>query len=173
MRRFVLPPPLKRNSLMPFDRFAPFALALALAGCGSVGAIGVGPMQTKPGQNVELAGGLPPAVPSDQVPNGSARAGPAPVAPGAAAPGAAPNGDVVASAAPAPAAGGGAGGLGRTDLLGGWTIAPGGESCPLFMTLTSWTRGYPAPPPGFNDRPLEKIFAGHLARQQAGPCGYR
>src|SRR5690242_441934 len=102
---------------MPFDRFAPLVLALALAGCGSVGAIGVGPMQTKPGQDVELAGGLPPAVPSDQVPAGSARAGGTPGSPpGAAPPGAAPNGDVVASAAPAPAA---AGGLGRTDLLGG------------------------------------------------------
>ena len=58
---------------MPFDRLVPLALAAALAGCGSVGAIGVGPMQTKPGQEVELAGGLPPAVPSGQAADGSAR----------------------------------------------------------------------------------------------------
>ena len=156
---------------MPFDRFAPYALALALAGCGSVGAIGVGPMQTKPGQNVELAGGLPPAVPSDQVPNGSARAGPAPVAPGAAAPGAAPNGDVVASAAPAPAAGGGAGGLGRTDLLGGWTIASGGDSCQLFMTLTSWTGGYRASTRGCSNGTLKSISAWNLDGKQVVLAG--
>lgn len=140
---------------MPFDRLVPLALAAALAGCGSVGAIGVGPMQTKPGQEVELAGGLPPAVPSDQVPDGSAR-----TAAPAAAPGVAPNGDVVASAAPAAAPAGG--GLGRTDLLGGWTIASGGNSCQLFMTLTSWTGGYRASTRGCSNVTLKSISAWNL-----------
>jgi len=154
---------------MPFDRFAPFALALALAGCGSVGAIGVGPMQTKPGQDVELAGGLPPAVPSDRVPDGSARAGAAPATPGAAAPspGVAPNGDVVASAEPPHAAGG----LGRTDLLGGWTIASAGDSCQLFMTLTSWTGGYRASTRGCSNGTLKSISAWNLDGKQVVLAG--
>jgi hypothetical protein len=145
---------------MPFDRFVPLVLALALAGCGSVGAIGVGPMQTKPGQDVELAGGLPPAVPSDQVPDGSARTGAAAPATAGAAPAATPNGDVVASAEPAPAPA--AGGLGRTDLLGGWTIASGGDSCQLFMTLTSWTGGYRASTRGCSNGTLKSISAWNL-----------
>jgi len=143
---------------MPFDRFVPLGLALALAGCGSVGAIGVGPMQTKPGQEVELAGGLPPAVPPGQVPDDSARTG---VPPGAVAPAALPNGDVVASAEPAPASKAG-GGLGRTDLLGGWTIASGGDSCQLFMTLTSWTGGYRASTRGCSNVTLKSISAWNL-----------
>jgi hypothetical protein len=44
-------------------------------------------------------------------------------------------------AAPPPAA---AGEISRTDLLGGWTIAAAGESCQLFMTLTTWAGGYRA-----------------------------
>lgn len=34
--------------------------------------------------------------------------------------------------------------VGRTDLLGGWTINAAGESCQLFMTLTTWAGGYRA-----------------------------
>src|SRR5262249_18254847 len=159
MSRFVLPRSRRRTPLMPFDRFAPFVLALALAGCGSVGAIGLGPAPK--GQDVELAGGLPPATPSDQVPAGSARAGsPASAAPPAAGGGAAPTGDVAASAAPPQAAS--AGGLGRTDLLGGWTIASGGDSCQLFMTLTSWTGGYRASTRGCSNGTLKSISAWNL-----------
>jgi hypothetical protein len=143
---------------MPLDRFVPLALALALAGCGSVGAIGLGPAPK--GQDVELAGGLPPPTPSDQVPAGSARAGsPAPAAAAGAEPGA-PNGDVVASAAPPQAPS--PGGLGRTDLLGGWTIASGGDSCQLFMTLTSWTGGYRASTRGCSNGTLKSISAWNL-----------
>lgn len=42
---------------------------------------------------------------------------------------------------PAPAA---TGEISRTDLLGGWTISAAGESCQLFMTLTTWAGGYRA-----------------------------
>ncbi len=34
--------------------------------------------------------------------------------------------------------------LGRTDLLGGWTITTASDSCQLFMTLTTWAGGYRA-----------------------------
>jgi Protease inhibitor Inh len=34
--------------------------------------------------------------------------------------------------------------LGRTDLLGGWTISTATDSCQLFMTLTTWAGGYRA-----------------------------
>jgi hypothetical protein len=34
--------------------------------------------------------------------------------------------------------------ISRTDLLGGWTIVAAGESCQLFMTLTTWAGGYRA-----------------------------
>jgi hypothetical protein len=34
--------------------------------------------------------------------------------------------------------------INRTDLLGGWTINAAGESCQLFMTLTTWAGGYRA-----------------------------
>jgi len=157
---------------MPLQRFVPLALALALAGCGSVGAIGLGPMPNKSGQAVETAGGLPPAMPSDQVPAGSARAaGAAPAAPGAAGQGVAPAGDAVASAEPAPAAAGGAGGLGRTDLLGGWTIASSGDSCQLFMTLTTWTGGYRASTRGCSNGVLKSISAWNLDGKQVVLAG--
>ncbi len=34
--------------------------------------------------------------------------------------------------------------LGRTDLLGGWTITTPADNCQLFMTLTTWAGGYRA-----------------------------
>jgi len=155
---------------MPLQRFVPLALALALAGCGSMGAIGLGPMPNKSGQAVESAGGLPPAVPSDQVPAGSARtASVAPAAPAAGDQGAAASGDAVASAGPAAA--GGAGGLGRTDLLGGWTIASAGDSCQLFMTLTTWTGGYRASTRGCSNGVLKSISAWNLDGKQVVLAG--
>jgi hypothetical protein len=141
---------------MPLRRFALLALALALAGCGSVGGIGLGPTP-KSGQ-VQTAGGLPPAVPSDQVPPGSARTASAAPAGPAGGQGTAANGD----GAPAAPAAGGSGGLGRTDLLGGWTISSAGDSCQLFMTLTTWTGGYRASTRGCSSAALKSISAWNL-----------
>jgi hypothetical protein len=152
--------------MMPLRRFLPLALALGLAGCGSVGAIGLGPMP-KSGQ-VETAGGLPPAVPSTQVPAGTRTASAAPAGPAG---GAAPSDDAAASAAPSPAVGGGSGGLGRTDLLGGWTISSAGDSCQLFMTLTTWTGGYRASTRGCSNGVLKSISAWNLDGKQVVLAG--
>jgi len=153
---------------MPFRRYVPLALTLALAGCGSVGAIGLGPTPNKSGQ-VQTAGGLPPAVPSGQVPSGTRTASGAPVGPAG---GAAAGADAGAPAATAAAGGGGAaGGLGRTDLLGGWTISSSGDSCQLFMTLTTWTGGYRASTRGCSNGVLKSISAWNLDGKQVVLAG--
>lgn len=53
--------------------------------------------------------------------------------------------------------------LGRTDLLGGWTVASGGESCQLFMSLTTWTGGYRASTRGCSSPSLAGISAWDLS----------
>jgi hypothetical protein len=148
----------------------PVTLVIALAGCGSFGAIGlpwkrekpdavqplpaatstVGSVQSSdigaPGAdgNVDSVGGLPAdtgVAASDQ-----------PLAP--------PPGSQTAMTAPSGSGAGG--GLGRTDLLGGWTITSGTDSCQLFMTLTSWTGGYRASTRGCNSPLLKSISAWNL-----------
>ena len=52
--------------------------------------------------------------------------------------------------------------IGRTELLGGWTIASGGNSCKLFMTLTTWSGGYRANTQGCGGPPLGAISAWDL-----------
>jgi Protease inhibitor Inh len=49
--------------------------------------------------------------------------------------------------------------LGRTDLLGGWTINAAGGSCQLFMTLTTWAGGYRASTRGCASAPLQTVSA--------------
>ena len=136
---------------MPFIRFVPIAFALALCGCGSFGAISLSGSHeaTPPVETSALpppTGTPPPADPAAMPP--------------AAPPGTAPATDAtpppVAPTAPAPGA------LGRTDLLGGWTITSGGDSCQLFMTLTSWTGGYRASTRGCNNGVLKSISAWNL-----------
>jgi hypothetical protein len=63
-------------------------------------------------------------------------------------------------------AGSGTGGIGRTDLLGGWTITSGSDSCQLFMTLTSWTGGYRASTRGCSSDVLKSISAWNLQSGQ-------
>lgn len=55
-----------------------------------------------------------------------------------------------------------AGGVGRTDLLGGWTISAAGDSCQLFMTLTTWAGGYRASTRGCNSASLQTISAWNM-----------
>jgi hypothetical protein len=52
--------------------------------------------------------------------------------------------------------------IGRTDLLGGWTLASGGETCQLFMSLTQWTGGYRASTRGCSGEALAGISAWEL-----------
>jgi len=56
----------------------------------------------------------------------------------------------------------GAAPVGRTDLLGGWTINAAGDSCQLFMTLTTWAGGYRASTRGCNNASLQTISAWNM-----------
>lgn len=141
---------------------APGFLAIALAGCGSIGAIGLGQNRSPASTDTVMVS----PVQSDSLP---------PVA-GAAPPpgqgdivGAAPGTDTAALNQP-PAAPAGAA-LGRTDLLGGWTIVSSGDTCQLFMTLTSWTGGYRASTRGCNSELLKSISAWNLKGTQVVLAG--
>ncbi|GAB5375120.1 MAG: hypothetical protein AcusKO_15820 [Acuticoccus sp.] len=52
--------------------------------------------------------------------------------------------------------------VGRTDLIGGWAIASGGETCQLHMSLTTWTGGYRASTRGCTGPQLASISAWDL-----------
>jgi Protease inhibitor Inh len=133
----------------------PVVMAIALAGCGSIGAIGVPTSRNAP----------PPADPVAVAPVQSSTL---PPVGGAAPPGQGVVGaDVVAAAPAAPAASA----LGRTDLLGGWTIASSGDTCQLFMTLTSWTGGYRASTRGCSSEVLKSISAWNLNGTQVVLAG--
>ena len=56
--------------------------------------------------------------------------------------------------------------VGRTDLLGGWTIASAGDSCQLFMTLTTWSGGYRASTKGCSNAALQNISAWNMEGKQ-------
>lgn len=154
---------------MHANRWLPGALALALGGCGSIGAIGVPPGGSQVAANPPpVAGGLPPPGTTypGQPPGGAVIAEPLPPAGGTVGVGGvAPV--AVAPAAPPPSAAP----LGRTDLLGGWTIASSGDSCQLFMTLTSWTGGYRASTRGCSSEQLKSISAWNLNGSQVVLAG--
>jgi hypothetical protein len=52
--------------------------------------------------------------------------------------------------------------IGRTDLLGGWKINAAGESCQLFMTLTTWAGGYRASTRGCGNATFQGISAWNI-----------
>jgi len=149
---------------MHVNRWLPGAFALILGGCGSIGAIGVPPGGQNQA-NPPMAGGLPPptATYPGQPPGGAVIAEPLPPVGGAMSP--------VATLPTAPAAPVAAAPLGRTDLLGGWTIASSGDSCQLFMTLTSWTGGYRASTRGCSSEQLKSISAWNLNGSQVVLAG--
>jgi hypothetical protein len=145
---------------MAFKYLVPITLVIALAGCGSFGAIG---LPWNRDRQVAQSQPLPstatdPVQSSDLAPLDDTMPGGLPADGGEGQPLAPPAGSQTAMTAPA--AGGAA--LGRTDLLGGWTITAAGDSCQLFMTLTSWTGGYRASTRGCTTDLLKSISAWNL-----------
>jgi hypothetical protein len=148
---------------MKIQILAPVALAVALAGCGSIGAIGFPPLKRDTAETVDPVS-VPPVETATLPPvDGATPPGNSTIV------GATPGTDALASNPPAAATGGGA--LGRTDLLGGWTIASSGDSCQLFMTLTSWTGGYRASTRGCSTDVLKSISAWNLNGKQVVLAG--
>jgi len=158
-------------------RLAPIGLvalmAAALSGCGSFGAIGLGPMErsSKPVESDTL-----PPVASAPVtrntlppPPMDPNAQTAPIAEQGTLPGATPIESTPSAPPPVSTASGAE--IGRTDLLGGWTLQSGGESCQLFMTLTSWTGGYRASTRGCQSATLKSISAWSLNGSQVVLAG--
>lgn len=150
---------------MPVKFALPAALLLALAGCGSIGAIGL-PWKREPA-TVTQTDPIPPppntAVDSTDIgpPGGTTTTDALPTD------GTDPNQPLSPPGTGAQTASTGANGaLGRTDLLGGWTITSAGDSCQLFMTLTSWTGGYRASTRGCTDAVLKSISAWNLTNGQ-------
>jgi hypothetical protein len=138
-------------------RLLPIAFALALCGCGSIGAIGLPPMGKHDSTPPIETGGLPPmtedtTTTSEPPPGGTTTAEAVPQEPA----------DQSQGGLPAPTAPANPGALGRTDLLGGWTIASAGDSCQLFMTLTTWTGGYRASTRGCANDLLKSVSAWNL-----------
>lgn len=170
----------------------PVTLVIALTGCGSVGAIGVPwkrdaqvaqqqPAMLPPPSSAPIqTTALPPpgstgttglaSYPPGTLPDGTYPDGTYPDGTYATGTGTAPldglSGQPLAppqtsqTAMTSPSAGGGA--LARTDLLGGWTITASGDSCQLFMTLTSWTGGYRASTRGCSSELLKSVSAWNL-----------
>jgi hypothetical protein len=142
---------------------APVAFAVALTGCGSIGAIGISPKAEATTDTVNPVAVSPvetstlPPVAGAPTTNSTVVGAQPPMQPGA-----------VASATPQPAS---PAALGRTDLLGGWTIASSGDSCQLFMTLTSWTGGYRASTRGCSSEVLKSISAWNLSGSQVVLAG--
>lgn len=129
-----------------------------LAGCGRVGLGDMGGPPA-PARYEPL-----PAAPTKPVTQGDLQ--PLPPVPGQPADGAPPPGappGVAVAEAPPPSA---ATTVGRTDLLGGWKISSGADSCQLFMTLTTWSGGYRANTRGCTSPQLQKVSAWDLTGKQ-------
>ncbi|MHA1157554.1 MAG: AprI/Inh family metalloprotease inhibitor [Alphaproteobacteria bacterium] len=168
---------------------APIAMALMLAGCGSIGAIGFPVFKRNQAPPPLAPAELPPVEIAALPPPGENGAQQDPFLPSTGNPPAtivATTGDVTSGqqldslTQPLPAGTqqqalaqpqatqtiAPASGLGRTDLLGGWTITSNGDSCQLFMTLTSWTGGYRASTRDCSDGTLKSISAWDLKGNQ-------
>jgi hypothetical protein len=146
-------------------------LALGLAACGQVGAIGIplggGLQSAATGQPTDFnqaapttavetgtlpaAGGYDPGPVATTPPPGTTTTGPL----------AAPDAIGEPNQAGALAANGTTG-VRSTDLIGGWTVTVGSDTCQLFMTLTAWTGGYRASTRDCSSTVLQSISAWSL-----------
>ncbi len=147
---------------------APILLSVGLSGCGSVGAIGLHPFKKDTGAVVAADVNPVPAgkVETADLPPTGGNSGGSQMAMNETNTGTPP------AAAGAPIAAGAD--VSRTDLLGGWTLSNGSESCQLFMTLTTWTGGYRASTRGCNSDSLKAISAWNIEGKQvvlAGAAG--
>jgi hypothetical protein len=111
--------------------------------------------------------GSPAPEPLPAAPAGEVTAAPLPPPPGATV---APPGSLAAldpalradaSAPPAAAVD-----VSRVDLLGAWTVTAAGDSCQLFMTLTTWSGGYRASTKGCSTETMQTVAAWNLEGQQ-------
>jgi predicted small lipoprotein YifL len=151
---------------MKIQILAPVILAVALAGCGSIGAIGFPPMKRDASDSVDPVT-VSPVETANLPPVDGAAPGSGGYVGAGQGPGMTPLSETTSLNQPAtsgPA-------LGRTDLLGGWTISSSGESCQLFMTLTSWTGGYRASTRGCSGEILKSISAWNLSGTQVVLAG--
>lgn len=150
-------------------------LALGLAACGQVGAIGIplggGPQSAATGQPTDFNRAAPTtAVETGTLPAaGGYDPGPVATTPPPGTPPtttttgglAAPDAIGEPNQAGALAANGTAG-VRSTDLIGGWTVTAGSDTCQLFMTLTAWTGGYRASTRDCSSTVLQSISAWSL-----------
>ena len=143
---------------MRLGRIAPLLLLTGLAGCGSFGAVGLGPMDSKPPESDTLPPVASTPIEQTALPPPPGQTETATLTD----PNAMPGGATAPAAPPAPSVASGAE-IGRTDLLGGWTLSSGSDTCQLFMTLTSWTGGYRASTRGCQSPTLKSISAWSLS----------
>jgi hypothetical protein len=159
----------------------PATLAVGLGGCGAIGAIGLpmgrdrAPAQPQdltmaaPSQPVEtralppVAEMPPPEAGYDEGPRADLNN---PQTADLLADPGDPSGEPVPARAANPQLAANAPDVGRTDLLGGWTVTSSGDTCQLFMTLTSWTGGYRASTKGCSSEALSSISAWNLDGKQ-------
>jgi hypothetical protein len=129
--------------MMRTAKLASVLATLALAACGSYGgssqvARGVPPLAPQPTSPVVMQPlPAPTAAPTDV-----AIAEPGPIDPSQALP------------------------VGKADLSGGWKIASAGETCQLFMNLTTWTGGYRANTRGCGSDELKAVGAWDLSGKE-------
>ncbi|MGV8840213.1 MAG: AprI/Inh family metalloprotease inhibitor [Bauldia sp.] len=151
-------------------------MALTLAACGQVGAIGIplgggaATQSAATGQPTDFNAAAPttpvvtdPLPPPTGYDPGPVATDPTTTPPTTTTPGALPAPNAVGEPNQAGALAANAGvSVRSTDLIGGWTVTAGTDTCQLFMTLTAWTGGYRASTRDCSSAVLQSISAWNL-----------